>query len=120
MWTIPVEEVLPDGSWISTLRAGRNGGLRIPRDVRVRVVECVPEIPGRKRAGRHQLITTLMDPERAPATEMATLYGERREWGNTLAELKTTQIGTGHVLPSKSPELVLQEIYAHVVSFTRA
>ncbi len=57
MWTIPVEQVLPDGSWISTLRVGRNGGLRIPRDVRVRVVECVPEIAGRKRAGRHHLIT---------------------------------------------------------------
>lgn len=59
-----------------------------------------------------------MDPTAAPAAELAALYGERWEVENTLAELKTTQIGTRTVMPSKSPDLVFQEIYAHLVLYT--
>ncbi|WP_327418343.1 IS4 family transposase [Streptomyces sp. NBC_01233] len=115
---LPVAEVLSDGSWISTVLDRRSGGVRPPQDVRVRVIEYSREIACRKRAETYQLITTLMDPERAPTTELAALYGERWELDNTLAELETTQIGSRTVLPSKSPELVFQEIYAHLVLYT--
>ncbi|MBT2453049.1 hypothetical protein J7F03_39715 [Streptomyces sp. ISL-43] len=66
----------------------------------------------------YRLITTLMDPAAAPAAELAALYGERWEVENILAELKTTQIGTRTVMPSKSPDLVFQEVYAHLVLYT--
>lgn len=117
-WKLPVEKVLPDGSWISTVRGGRGRSVRPPQDIRVRVIEYSLDIPGRDQAERYRLITTLMDPDTAPASELAALYGERWEVENTLAELKTTQIGTRTVMPSKSPDLVFQEIYAHLVLYT--
>ncbi|GAA0325276.1 hypothetical protein GCM10010302_75470 [Streptomyces polychromogenes] len=81
------------------------------------MVEYSLDIPGRDEAERYRLITTLMDPKTAPAAELAALYGEWWEVENTLAELKTTQIGTRTVMPSKSPGLVFQEIYAHLALY---
>ncbi|MFE6849018.1 transposase [Streptomyces sp. NPDC057686] len=86
IWKLPVEEVLPDGSWISTVRGGRGRSVRPPQDIRLRVIEYSLDIPGRDKAERYRLITTLMDPETAPAAELAALYGERWEVENTLAE----------------------------------
>ncbi|MFJ3841782.1 transposase [Streptomyces sp. NPDC090054] len=77
IWKLPVEEVLPDGSWTSTVRGGRGRSVRLPQDIRVRVIEYGLDIPGRDQAERYRLITTLMDPETAPAAELAALYGER-------------------------------------------
>ncbi|QIS23462.1 IS4 family transposase [Nocardia terpenica] len=118
IWKLPVEQVLSDGSWISTVRGGRGRSVRSPQDIRVRVVEYTLRIPGREQDERYRLITTVMDPAAAPAAELAALYGERWEVENTLAEWKSTQIGSGTVLPSKSPELVFQEIYAHLAVYT--
>lgn len=112
-----VEQVLPDGSWISTVRGGRGRSVRTPQDIRVRVVEYSMQLPGREESERYRLITTLMDPDMAPAAELAALYSERWEVENTLAEWKTTQIGTDTVLSSKSPDLVFQEIYAHLAVY---
>jgi IS4 transposase len=58
------------------------------------------------------LITTIMDPERASAAELADAYQQRWEFESTLDEIKTHQRGRGGVLRSKSPELVEQEIWA--------
>ncbi|MFI2208068.1 IS4 family transposase [Streptomyces sp. NPDC020192] len=118
IWKLPVEKALPDGSWISTVHGGRGRSVRAPQDIRVRVIEYTLDVPGRKPGETYRLITTLMDPARAPAAELAALYGERWEVENTLAELKTTQIGTRTVLPSKSPDLVFQEVYAHLAVYT--
>ena len=65
--------------------------------------------------GPIRLITTLLDPTKAPALELAALYGERWEEENALDKLKTHQRGAGRVLRSKSPEMVTQEIYAHLL-----
>ena len=64
-----------------------------------------------------RLITTLLDPTTAPALEVAALYGERWEEENAFDELKTHQRGAGRVLRSKSPEMVVQEIYAHLLVY---
>lgn len=113
MWKLPAEEVLPDGSWISTVHGGRGRG-KHPPNMRVRVIEYTLDDAGRDRDERYRLITTILDPAAAPAPELAALYAERWESETTLAECKTYQIGARHVLPSKSPELVCQEIYAHL------
>ena len=52
-----------------------------------------------------------LDPEAAPAPELATLYHERWEVETSLDELKTHLRGAGIVLRSKTPELVRQEFY---------
>ena len=48
---------------------------------------------------------------------LAALYGERWEEENAFDELKTHQRGAGRVLRSKSPEMVVQEIYAHLLVY---
>ena len=57
----------------------------------------------------YRLITTVLDPQRGPAGELAALYHER--WENSLDELKTHLRGAQIVLRSKTPELVEQEFW---------
>ncbi|MGW6504525.1 IS4 family transposase [Nonomuraea angiospora] len=112
-WKLEPEQILPDGSWISTVRTG-NRARRPTRQTRVRVVEYRMNDPGRDPDQRYRLITTFMDPGQAPAAELAALYAERWEAETTLAECKSVQIGAGMVLPSRSPPLIRQDIYAHL------
>ena len=64
-----------------------------------------------KRSGETvRLATTLCDPDRFPAHELAGLYHERWEIENVHDEVKTYLLGPGVVLRSKTPELILQEI----------
>ena len=59
----------------------------------------------------YRLLTSLLDPAQAPATELAALYHERWEIETALAELKTHLRGAKIVLRSKTPDLVRQEFY---------
>ncbi len=59
----------------------------------------------------YRLVTTILDPNQAPARELAALYCERWEIENALDELKTHLRGARMVLRSKTPELVRQEFY---------
>jgi transposase IS4-like protein/DDE family transposase len=107
---LPVDQACSDGSWLSHLRA--EGGRRI----RVRVIEYTLSDPGRRTStDRYRLVTTILDPAMAPAAELAALYTERWEIETALAELKTTQRGPKQVLRSRSPELVAQEVWAHLL-----
>lgn len=96
-----------DGSYLSTL-----GGLR------VRVVDC--EITVTTTAGKHtglyRLATTLLDPHRHPAGELATLYHQRWEIETVYLELKSTILG-GRVLRARTPEGIDQEVYALLVLY---
>ncbi|WP_242889696.1 IS4 family transposase [Actinomadura litoris] len=116
-WELPVQQPLSDSSWISTMDASRGCDRPFQRE-RVRVIEDTLNCPGRHNAERCRLITTLTDPRAASAADLVGLYGQRAEGENTLAELKTTQIGARTVLPSKSPDLIFQEIYAHLAVYT--
>lgn len=112
---LPVTTTLPDGSYLSVLRPpqGNGGG-----PVTVRVIEYTLTHPSRDPdEGPIRLVTTLLDPAEAPALELAALYGERWEEENAFDELKTHQRGAGRVLRSKSPEMVTQEIYAHMLVY---
>jgi hypothetical protein len=111
---LPVDQVLADGSWLSRLYAGTDRQRRHP--VTVRVIEYTVADPGRRTSvDRYRLVTTILDPAMAPAHELAALDTERWEVETALAELKTTQRGPKQVLRSKSPELVTQEVWAHLL-----
>jgi hypothetical protein len=56
-------------------------------------------------------VTSILDPARAAAAELAALYHQRWEFETTLDELKTHQRGPKVVLRSRSPELVAQEVW---------
>jgi hypothetical protein len=107
---LPREAVLADGSYLTTVypsdkdRRHRQGGIR------VRVVEYrLEDVTGAEPL--YRLVTTILDPSKAPAAELAALYHERWEIEGALAELKTQLRGARVVLRSKTPELVRQEFW---------
>jgi hypothetical protein len=107
---LPCEERLPDGSYLSTIygsdRDRRQGANGIP----VRVIEYTLEgVAGAEPI--YRLLTSILDPEQAPANELAALYHERWEIETALDELKTHLRGAQIVLRSKTPDLVRQEFY---------
>ena len=59
----------------------------------------------------HRLVTTLLDPQHAPALDLIGLYHERWEVELVIDELKTHQRLSQEPLRSKSPELLYQELY---------
>lgn len=107
---LDVEKRLRDGSYLSRIyastsdrRNGRNG-------IVVRVIDYrLKDVPGSEEV--YRLITTILDPEQAPASELAPLYHERWEIETALDELKTHLRGAQIVLRSKTPELVKQEFF---------
>jgi Insertion element 4 transposase N-terminal/Transposase DDE domain len=113
---LPVDQELADGSWLSRLDAGGHRR-RDPRGpVIVRVLDYSIDDPGRPgHQQRYRLVTSILDPEAAPAAELAALYHQRWELESALAELKTHQRGPRAVLRSKTPQGVEQEVYAHLL-----
>jgi|SRR5690349_175182 len=103
---LPVFHALPDGSYLSQLYASKKERL-CNQGLCVRVIEY--QIEGIDE--RYRLITTLLDPEAAPAGELAKLYHERWEIETAFDELKTHLRGRQVVLRSKTPGLVEQEFY---------
>ena len=67
-------------------------------------------------ASRCRLVTTLADPARYPARELAVLYHERWEIETAYFELKSTILG-GRVLRARTPDGIEQEIYALLVTY---
>ncbi len=106
----PVED-LADGSWLAQVCAASDKRRKHP--VTVRVIAYTIE-DGRDPTGPFRLITTIVDPEVAPALELAAAYNQRWEIESVLDELKTHQRGPRGVLRSQSPDLVLQEIWGHL------
>ncbi|MFF5185676.1 IS4 family transposase [Streptomyces sp. NPDC000345] len=98
LWRVPANRVLPvhkllrDGSWLSHIHAG-----------------------GSATAGDYRLVTSLLDARRHPARQLAALYRERWEIESVFAEIKTHQRGARVVLSSKTPDGVLQQIWAHLL-----
>ena len=100
---LPVDRVLADGSWL-----GRYGKCL------VRVVEyALAEAPDET----YRLVTTLLDPEAAPAAELAALYHERWEIETAYDELKTHMLGPRPSMRSKTPELVQQEVEGLMLAY---
>ncbi|MFJ2811881.1 IS4 family transposase [Kitasatospora sp. NPDC087271] len=105
---LPVLRVLSDGSYLSTVHAEPDRKSR-RNPVTVRVVEYTLTTTGDQSV--YRLVTTVLDPEAAPAAELAALYVQRWEIETTLDEIKTHQRGPKLVLRSKYPWGVEQEVY---------
>jgi Transposase DDE domain/Insertion element 4 transposase N-terminal len=105
-------ETLTDGTWLAELRPGGNAG-RTAEPLVVRVIDYTLD-DGRPNSETYRLLSTLVDPDEAPAVELAAAYAQRWEIEAVFDELKTHQRGPRIVLRSKSPDLVLQEIWGHL------
>jgi hypothetical protein len=141
---LPVVSVCSDGTYVTVLikpeirgprrerlRAAARAGLDLT-DINVvpdafdqrgqpvvhlaRVVEY--DIPDREGNGTNELIvliTTITDPSRAHADELAAAYHQRWEEETGNDQLKTHLRGPGKILRSKLPDLVHQEIWAYLI-----
>lgn len=107
----PVKD-LPDGSWLAEVFHSTQDRER-QHPVKVRVIEYTIE-DGREPTGPFRLITTILDHRKASAAELAAAYTQRWEIETAFDELKTHQRGPRAVLRSKSPDLVIQEIWGHL------
>jgi hypothetical protein len=117
---LPVEEWLPDGSYRSSLlpkhikgdlKRGKSHSLAERLRRPVRVVEYTVTNRG-ERNELIRLVTSILDPEVAPAVELAVLYRQRWEFELTLDEIETHQMSHTRLLRSRTPELVRQEVWA--------
>lgn len=106
-------ETLEDGSWLARIAPSSGPNRAATPPLTVRVIDYDID-DGRENPERYRLITTILDPAEAPAEELAAAYVQRWEIESTFDELKTHQRGPRAVLRSKSPELVLQELWGHL------
>jgi hypothetical protein len=60
------------------------------------------------------LVTTVLNPQDAPAAEFAALYADRWQVEVTIGELKGQQ-AANPVLRSKKPDGVVQEFYSYLL-----
>jgi hypothetical protein len=104
-------ETLADGSWLAELRP--SGAGRKAQPLTIRVIDYRID-DGRKNDEVYRLFTTILDPNDVSALDLAAAYRERWEIESAFDELKTHQRGPRTVLRSKSPDLVLQEIWGHL------
>ena len=124
------EKILPDGSYLVTLRPKDYPGLKKPLTVRVIEYTVKEEVAARLEqvtpsrmngtSGEtnpdirkvHRLVTTLLDPDHNNARDLCVLYHERWEIELVIDEIKDHQRLSTQPLRSKLPVLVLQELYA--------
>lgn len=112
---LPCEKRLPDGSYLSPLCAGQPNRRHKAGGVMVRVIEYrLDGVAGAEPL--YRLVTTILDPNKAPAQELAVLYHERWEIETALGELKTHLRGARIVLRSKTPDLARQEFYGLILA----
>jgi hypothetical protein len=124
--TLPLVERLSDGSYralifapnissrrkaalLAAARAGREvdeDGARL-----VRAVEYTVPDRGDPEGELICVITTVLDPAKLSAAQLAFAYHQRWEHESGLNEIKTHLRGGGGILRSRSPELVEQEMW---------
>jgi hypothetical protein len=113
---LPVEKVLDDGSYLSTIYLGKNDrACKRPGKI-VRVIRYTHKDPNRPGCGEvHVLITSLLDEKKYPAAELIELYHVRWEEEIAFSEWKVAMC-EGTMLRSQSPEMVRQEIWGMLIS----
>lgn len=116
LWRLRANQVLPcqkrlsDGSYLSRLYASPQQRRHDEDGVLVRVIDYRLEgVPDAEPL--YRLVTTVLDPEAAPAAELAALYHERWESEGIFDELKVTLPGARLMLRSRRVDLVEQELY---------
>ena len=106
----PCLQRLDDGSFLSRLYPSSDHRRRDRDGLTVRIIEYrMLGVPGGDQI--YRLVTTILDAQAAPATELAALYHERWEDETMLAELKVTMPGGRLMLRSRRPDLIRQEVY---------
>lgn len=115
-WRLKPLRVLKDGAYLAEIIWADAPQRPAPRMI-VRVIAYTLDDPQRPGQGeRHRLITSLLDPDLAPALELVEMYHERWEVEITLDEIDTHERVSGRPFRSQKPLGVIQEIYGLLLS----
>ena len=106
---LPVETLLADGSYLTTIFDSDDKSHRA--GLVIRVVEYELTGSAAPTQDSYRLVTNILDPKEAPALELAALYHERWEIEGVFDEFKTHLRANSTVLRSKTPDLVQQELW---------
>ena len=106
---LPAQQLLPDGSYLSTVYDHTDTARK--HGVTVRVVEYALDDSATPTQDSDRLLTNVLEPDQAPAQELAALYHERWEIEGVFDEFKTHLRANSTVLRSKTPDLVQQELW---------
>jgi hypothetical protein len=87
---------------------------QLPSQLRLRQIRVLIHHPG-FRTQKFYLVTTLLDPDRYPANELAQLYYHRWEVELFFRDIKTT-MGMD-TLRCKTPEMIHKEILMHLIAY---
>ncbi len=101
------EKQLNDGSYLVTLYAPND--VKKAHGLTARFFQY--KVHGSKSKETFFMLTNILDPAAASAEELAALYCERWEYETALDELKVHLNAKQIILRSKTPELVLQELW---------
>ena len=107
---LPVQKLLSDGSYLSTVFDSTDDRER-KRGQSVRVIDYTLHDSATPVQSSYRLVTNILEPDAAPALELAALYHERWEIEGVFDEFKTHLRANSTVLRSKTPELVQQELW---------
>lgn len=112
--------------WRKVKSLGR-GDTLVEIEIHPQVRRKHPELPEKflARAVRYRrkgfrpqvLLTSLLDPEKYPAAEIADLYHERWELELGYDEIKTHTLEREEAIRSKSPERVAQEVWGLAIAY---
>jgi hypothetical protein len=113
LWRVRADLILPklrrlsDGSYLTKIYPSPRARARDRDGVLARLITY------RLGNGRqeYRLLCSIMDPRKAPAIQLANLYGRRWTIEMVLGELKTRLRGARVVLRSRIPELTRQDFY---------
>ncbi|WP_224274326.1 IS4 family transposase [Streptomyces sp. LS1784] len=113
-----IQRRLPDGSYLARLAAPYRAGSGYST-LPVRMIEAwitVTLADGTTRREPWRLVTSLLDHERYPASELVELYHRRWQVETTYFSIKATMLD-GRVLRSRSVPGLDQEVYALLATY---
>jgi len=111
-------EILQDGSYTAYIYPSDYHRRKAGERMLVRVIEYTISDPQRPGYGViHRLVTSLLNPEQAPALDLVCAYHERWEIEIAIDEIDTHQRDMGTPLRSRKPQGVIQEFYALLIAF---
>jgi hypothetical protein len=112
MWEKGPRRRLRDGSELVQLKPNRRGCYPLNQPIWVRIISYRITDERLGEVGKvYRLVTTLLNPQRAPAKDLVILYHERWEIELVIDEVKTHERAQRKVLRSRTAEGVRQELY---------
>ncbi|MDP8974714.1 MAG: IS4 family transposase [Actinomycetota bacterium] len=112
-----VLRTLADGTRLVGLRPADEHRRAAGEHVSVRLIRYTLDDPNRPgHEIEHRLITSLLDPQDAPAEELVVAYHARWEFELAVDEIKSHQRPPQEPLRSKKPVGVIQEVYGLLVA----